>query len=196
MLQNSQNLTRAKYQEDYIPLNLILNSAHSQVALPTTDVFIGQTVKLVHNSDCTATIKAFTLVLCGLPLWLLVSMEVGKFDHYHGYLSSESPTPDGLPKHLDIMVSKANGLRVGVLHYHLSLHNKLEQMDTVIYRFIGFSFSVYSIHSHSNQSPQWNIFTFLSLCISHVLMEKIFRFQLRHHTCLSLHCYNYIIVPH
>ena len=35
-----------------------------------------------------------------------------------------------------------------------------------------------------SQSPQWNIFTFLSLCISHVLMEKIFRFQLRHHTCL------------
>ena len=111
-------------------------------------------------------------------------MEVGKFDHYHGYLSSESPTPNGLPKHLDIMVSKANGLRVGVFHYRLSLHNKLEQMGKVIYRFIGFSFSVCSIHSHSNLIQIFSEPTFLSLCISHVLMEKIFRFQLRHHTCL------------
>ena len=89
---------------------------------------------------------------------------------------SESPTPNGIPKHLDIMVYKVIGLRADVFQYHLSLHGKLEQADKVIYRFIGFiyslylfidficsiwwlylldlsigfSFSVHSIHSHSN----------------------------------------------
>ena len=33
-------------------------------------------------------------------------------------------------------------------------------------------------------SSDRNTFTFLSLYISHVLMEKIFRFPLRHHSCL------------
>ena len=87
---------------------------------------------------------------------------------------SESLTLNGLPKHLDIMVYKAIGLRVDVFQYHLSLHGKLEQMDKVIYRiigiiywlylfiafiysiwwlylldlFIGFSFNIYSIHSN------------------------------------------------
>ena len=39
---------------------------------------------------CTAMIKAFTLALCGLSLWLLISMEVSKFDPHHEYLSSVS----------------------------------------------------------------------------------------------------------
>ena len=43
-----------------------------------------------QSNHSTASIKVFTLVLCGLPLWLLVSMEVSKFDQYHGYLSSVS----------------------------------------------------------------------------------------------------------
>ena len=158
---------------------------------------------------------------------------------------SESPTPNGLPKHLDIMVYKAIGLRVDVYQYHLSLHSKLEQMDEVIHRFIGafywlylfigfiysiwwlysldlsigfiysiwwlylfalsmgFSFSVYSIHPHSKLSfshiSERNTFTFLSIYISHVLMEKIFRFPLRHHsgliklTLLQLHHHTLLI---
>ena len=56
---------------------------------------------------------------------------------------SESPTPNGLPKHLDIMVYKAIGLRVDVFQYHLSSHGKLEQMDKVIYSFIGFIYWLY-----------------------------------------------------
>ena len=89
---------------------------------------------------------------------------------------SESLTPNGIPKLLDIMVYKTIGLRFHVFQYNLSSHGKLEQMNKVIYRFIGFiywlylfmsfiyliwwlylldlsigfSFSVYSIHSHSN----------------------------------------------
>ena len=35
-------------------------------------------------------IKAFPLTLCGLSLWLPVSMMISKFDPHHGYLSSVS----------------------------------------------------------------------------------------------------------
>ena len=56
---------------------------------------------------------------------------------------SESLTLNGLPKHLDIMVYKAIGLRVDVFQYHLSLHGKLEQMDKVIYRIIGIIYWLY-----------------------------------------------------
>ena len=56
---------------------------------------------------------------------------------------SESPTPNGLPKHLDIMFYKTIGLRVDVYQYHLSLHGKLEQMDKVNHRFIGAFYWLY-----------------------------------------------------
>ena len=68
---------------------------------------------------------------------------------------------------------------------------------------MGFSFSVYSIHPHSKLSfshiSERNTFTFLSIYISHVLMEKIFRFPLRHHsgliklTLLQLHHHTLLI---
>ena len=48
---------------------------------------------------------------------------------------SESPTSNGLPKHLHITVCKAIELRVDVYQYHLSSHGKVEQMNKVIYRF-------------------------------------------------------------
>ena len=35
-------------------------------------------------------IRAFTLALCRLPLWLLVSIEISKLDQYYEYLSSVS----------------------------------------------------------------------------------------------------------
>ena len=43
---------------------------------------------LCITENCTATITAFTWALCGLSFWLLIRMEVSKFDQYHGYLSS------------------------------------------------------------------------------------------------------------
>ena len=46
------------------------------------------------------------------------------------------------------------------------------------------------------QRPERNIFTYISLYISHVLIEKMFRFQLRHHTCLITSSYNYILQLH
>ena len=51
---------------------------------------------------------------------------------------SESLTPNGIPKLLDIMVYRTIGLRFHVFQYNLSSHGKLEQMNKVIYRFIGF----------------------------------------------------------
>ena len=50
---------------------------------------------------------------------------------------SESPTPNGLPKHSFIMAYKAIGVRVDVYQYHLSSYGKLDQMGKVIHRFIG-----------------------------------------------------------
>ena len=169
---------------------------------------------------------------------------------------SESPTPNGLPKHLDVMVYKAIGLRVDVYQYNLSSHGKLEQMGKVIHRFIGviywlclfigFIYSIWWVYfldlsigfihwlylfdlvalligfiywlyllallirfggfiylpylwalvsaytvfiliansvSFSHISER-NTFTFLSIYITHVFMEKIFRFPLLHHSSL------------
>ena len=56
---------------------------------------------------------------------------------------SEALTPNGLPKHSDIIVCKAIGLRFDVYQYHLSSHGKLEQMDKVIHRFIGVIYWLY-----------------------------------------------------
>ena len=56
---------------------------------------------------------------------------------------SESPTPNGLPKHLFIIVYKAIGLRVDVYQCHLSSHGKLDQMEKVIHRFIDIIYSLY-----------------------------------------------------
>ena len=50
---------------------------------------------------------------------------------------SESPTPNGLPKHSFIMVYKAIGLRVDLYQYHLSSYGKLDQMGKVIHRITG-----------------------------------------------------------
>ena len=53
---------------------------------------------------------------------------------------------------------------------------------------MGFSFSVYSIHTHSKLSfshvSERNTLTLLSIFISHVPMVKIARLKLRHHRCL------------
>ena len=50
------------------------------------------------------------------------------------------------------MVLTANGLRVDVSQYHLPSHSKLGKVDDVIYEFIGFSFSEFSIHTHSSHT--------------------------------------------
>ena len=56
---------------------------------------------------------------------------------------SEFLTPNCLPKHLNIIVYKAIGLRVDGFQHHLISHGKLEQMAIVIYRFIGFIYWLY-----------------------------------------------------
>ena len=149
---------------------------------------------------------------------------------------SECPTSNSLPKHLNIMVYKAIGLRV-VFQYHLSPHGNLEQMDkdlsalsigstyslasfipfggftywiyllALFIRLGGFIYWVYllalvsaytvsmllGISFRFSHSSERNTFTFLSLYISHVFMEKIFRLPLRYHsgliklTLLQLH---------
>ena len=44
---------------------------------------------------------------------------------------SESPTPNGLPKHLFIMAYRTIGLRVDVYQCHISSYGKLDQMGKV-----------------------------------------------------------------
>ena len=62
-------------------------------------------------------------------------------------------------------------------------------MDKVIYRFIGFSFSVYSIHTHRNLIHIFSAlrmeYFYISFTI-HISRShgKIFHFQLHHHACL------------
>ena len=103
-----------------------------------------------YAAFCTATIKAFTLALCELPLWLLVSMEVSKFDQYHGYLSSVS-----------LRLQKAYP-NTWILWFKRQMDLELMFSSIISFRtanwgtwtkffkdFVGFSFSVFSFHTHS-----------------------------------------------
>ena len=62
-------------------------------------------------------------------------------------------------------------------------------MSKVFRRFISVSFSVYNFHIHSNlicifSTLRTEHFYISSRCMDHVFMAKIFRFQLRHRSCL------------
>ena len=70
--------------------------------------------KPAGENSCAATNKAFPLALCELFLWLLASIECSIL---RVSFLNESPTPNDLPKHLDIMVYKAIRLRVDVFQY-------------------------------------------------------------------------------
>ena len=48
---------------------------------------------------------------------------------------SESPTPNGLPKHSFIMAYRTVGLRDDVYQCHISSYGKLDQMGKVIHSF-------------------------------------------------------------
>ena len=101
---------------------------------------------------------------------------------------SESSTSKGIPKHLSIMVSTANELRADVSQYHLSSDSKLGKVDGVIYKFIGFSFSLLSIHTH-NSHIHSSMYFFRSqgtfLCIYLVYYITVL-------TLFHLHHYSYI----
>ena len=85
---------------------------------------------------CTAMIKAFTLALCGLSLWLLISMEVSKFDPHHEYLSSVSLRLQMVYSDTWILwFNRQMDLRVDIFQYHLSSHGKLGKMDKVFCSF-------------------------------------------------------------
>ena len=86
---------------------------------------------------------------------------------------SESATPNGLPKHLDVMVYKAIGLRVDVYQYHLSSHGKLEQMEKVIHKFIGVIYRLYLFISFI-----YSIWWFCSLNLSIGFIHWLYLFDL------------------
>ena len=164
-----------------------------------------------------ATIKAFMLVLCELPLWLLVSMEVCKFDQYHRYLSSVSLRLQMVYPNiwilrftrqmdLELMISSIISLRMANWNKWTKLFTDLLVLFIgficLLVLYIGFGGFIYwiyllalvlaytvsiliAISFRFSQRPERNIFTFLSLYISQVLMEKIFRFPLRHHSCFT-----------
>ena len=50
---------------------------------------------------------------------------------------------------------------------------------------LAYTISIFTVTSFTFfQHSERNTFTFISLCMDHVLMAKIFRFQLCHYTCL------------
>ena len=80
-----------------------------------------------------------------------------------------------------------------IMVYYLFSHGAQGKMDKVFCRFIGFRFSVYHFHIHSEliyiyihifPAIRTNTSTILSLCMDHLHIANIFRFQLRHHTSL------------
>ena len=143
-----------------------------------------------YAAFCTATIKAFTLALCELPLWLLVSMEVSKFDQYHGYLSSLSlRLQKAYPNtwilwfkrqmDLELMFSSIISFRTANWGTWTKFFKDL--LDLVL----AYSVSILTANSFTFlQGSERNTSTYLPLYISSALIVKIFRFQSRHHTCL------------
>ena len=123
-----------------------------------------------------ATIKAFTLALNGLPLWLLISMEVRKFHQYHGYVSMAYPNTWILwfkrKMDLELMFSSVMSLRT-------AKWNKWTKLFTDLLALVlAYTVSILTETSFTFfQRSEWNTFTFLSLYISHVLMEKSFTFN-------------------
>ena len=135
-------------------------------------------------------IKPFTLALCGLSLWPLVSIEVSKFDPHHGYLSSVSlqlqmvyPNTwvlwSGRQMDLELMFLSIISLRMANWEKWTKFFADLLPLvlEYTISIFTATSFTFF-------QRSERNTFTFLSLCMDHAFIAKIFCFQLRHHMCL------------
>ena len=124
----------------------------------------------------TATIKAFTLALCGLPLWLLVSMEVSKFDQFHGYPSSVSLRLQMVYPNTWILWFKRQMelMFSSVIFLRTTNRNKWTDLLALV---LACTVSILTVISFKSfQRLERNTFAFLLLCISHVLMAKIFRF--------------------
>ena len=103
-----------------------------------------------HTINSAAMIRAFMLALCGLLLWLSVSIEVNEFDLYHGYLFSvRFQLQRFYPNTWLLWFWQRMDLEMIVTQYQLSSHGKLGKVDKVIYSFIGFTFSMSSVHKYS-----------------------------------------------
>ena len=144
-----------------------------------------------YSSSCTAMIKAFTLALCGLSLWLLVSMEVSKFDPRHRYLSSVSLRLQMVYANTWILWFKRQMDLEVMFSSIISLYmTNWEKWTKFFTDLLVLVLSIFTVTSFTFfQRSERNTFTILSLCMGHVLMghvlmTKIFCFQLRHHTCL------------
>ena len=83
----------------------------------------------LYASTSAATIKAFTLALWVLPLWLPVSIEVSKFKQYHQYLSSVSLCLQKVYPNTWILWFKRQMDFDVVFQYHLCSHGKLGKVD-------------------------------------------------------------------
>ena len=117
-------------------------------------------------------------------------MKVRKFDQYHRYLSSVSLRLQmAYPNTLILWFKRQMDLELmfsSVISLCTTNWNEWTKFFTGLLALVlVYTVSILTVTSLT--FFQWlerNTFTFLSLCISHVLMEKIFHFQLRHHTCL------------
>ena len=147
-----------------------------------------------YESNSTTLIKAFPLALCGLSLWLLVSMMISKFDPHHGYLSSVSLQLQMVCPNTWILWLLWLSWLLWILWFIISFRMAHKEKWTKFFAdllvlglaYIIFIFTVNSFTFIFISSQPWerNTSTILSLCMDHVHIANIFRFQLHHHTSL------------
>ena len=97
----------------------------------------------------TVTIKAFTLAMCRLPLLLLVNIEVRKFDQYHRYLSLVSLRLQKVYPNTWILWFKRQMDLELIFYSIISLRTaSWGKWTKFLKKIFGFSFSVFSTHTH------------------------------------------------
>ena len=139
----------------------------------------------------TVTIKAFTLAMCRLPLLLLVNIEVRKFDQYHRYLSLVSLRLQKVYPNTWILWFKRQMDLELIFYSIISLRTaSWGKWTKFLKKIFGFSFSVFSTHTH--RKP---IHISSALITEHIHIssaKKFFRFQrtFRPYSITSSHVQN------
>ena len=142
-----------------------------------------------YNTSCAATIKTFTLTLCGLPLWLLVSIEVSKFAQYHSYLSSVSlRLQKAYPNTCILWFKRQMDLELmffSIIYLRTVNWKWTKFFKNLLALVLAYSVFILTVNSFTFlPRSERNIFTFFRLNNSSAVRGHFFRFQLRHHTCL------------
>ena len=119
-------------------------------------------------------IKVFTLALCGLSLWLLISMEVSKFDPFHDYLSSVSLRLQMVyPSTWILWFNRKMDLELmfsSIISLRMANWEKWTKFFVVLLVLVlAYTISIFTTTSYTFfQRSERNTFRFLSLCMDHV----------------------------